>query len=54
MIDWPALGRETVELLRAYLRIDTTATRARGGRSVMSATDYHALSPSRERGARRC
>jgi acetylornithine deacetylase/succinyl-diaminopimelate desuccinylase-like protein len=24
MIDWTALGRETVELLRAYLRIDTT------------------------------
>lgn len=24
MIDWPALGRETVELLQAYLRIDTT------------------------------
>jgi len=24
MIDWTALGRETVEILRAYLRIDTT------------------------------
>ena len=24
MIDWTALGREAVELLRAYLRIDTT------------------------------
>ena len=24
MMDWTALGREAVELLRAYLRIDTT------------------------------